>query len=154
MLFTISLNFEFGFSSNKISFIFNSKLLFFLHLPSLFRILIFVTLILTHLINTVHFAANFYVTSDVKSIHQHFTCAFCADILAPKITKLKCNQRKLGEALPYKKCAGKMLMKLTTDARIQILITTHAILLLCNTNLHHKHFFIYSVFNPHSIGRN
>jgi hypothetical protein len=38
---------------------------------------------------------------------------FLYKILAPKITELKCNQRKLSDLLLYKKGAHKMLVRLT-----------------------------------------
>jgi len=44
--------------------------------------------------------------------HQHFTRAFCANIFAPKITKLKHKLRKLCEPLTYEKHTRKILMKL------------------------------------------
>jgi len=46
--------------------------------------------------------------------HQHFTHAFCANTLVPKITKLKRNHRKPRKAIKKKKKrAQEMLMKLT-----------------------------------------
>ncbi len=43
-----------------------------------------------------------------------YTSSFCANILVPKITKLKHSKRKLGETLSFGKLVCKMLMKLIT----------------------------------------
>jgi hypothetical protein len=47
------------------------------------------------------------------NIHQHFTPSFCANILAPKRTNLKCKYKKLLTKLLSEKAAGKMSAKLS-----------------------------------------
>ncbi len=49
----------------------------------------------------------------IGQFHQHFRCAFFANILLPKNSKPKWTREKLCEALLYEKHAYKMLMKLT-----------------------------------------
>ncbi len=54
-------------------------------------------------------------------IHQHFIGDFFGNILAPKITKLKLNKRKLRKSLSYKKFACKILMKLTPKTSLRLM---------------------------------
>jgi len=54
----------------------------------------------------------------INILREHFVPTFLCRYFAPKITKLKCNYRKLQKALSYKKCVRKMLMK-SNPARVK-----------------------------------
>ncbi len=64
---------------------------------------------------------QWYSTLDKHILSVNFINILCAHFapifLAPKITKLKHNQRKMCKALLYKKLAHKMLMKLDPQVR-------------------------------------
>jgi len=54
-----------------------------------------------------------FLTVGSSQFHQHFTCAFCTNILEPKITKLCFGFEIFWRQNIIKKETHKMLMKLT-----------------------------------------